>query len=186
MERRHVHYKDTVHPMPGARVYQRMKDVPPVRTWMADVMAFVPVYLNGNACLVVTSNEELMYIPCRAQRMRQHLANYNTINSQLLRSLCQQEMGASLNIPLLLPKSEIIYGAFKVRKPMTRNDGATGYFRLQDVVDKFSLHDGTTELWMGETLSFHLDMSIQSVYARIRDSRNVEAILERRGRRYTY
>lgn len=184
-DRTWIHY-ETQHPMENARVYERMVQVPEVRFWLADIMAFIPVYSQGNGCLVATRDEELLYLPCRTYWLRKKLMGHFAINEQSLRRACEEEVGTSLYTPLILPGQDSILAPMKVRTPLTRNDGAIGYFRLQNVTGKVPTSDTTINLLMGDTLAFHIEMSMKNVHKRIMNARITEAVMARRGRPYTY
>ncbi|WAH41821.1 hypothetical protein NZD89_27065 [Alicyclobacillus fastidiosus] len=160
----------TAHPVPNAVVHHSTRRVPPVREWISRVSLWIPVYLNGNASLVVLEDGTQWYVPWKSMNLYQRAAKAVFLQTQDLRRAYEDALGRSQYVPFINPHTQTVYPALKVRNPHTRNDGAVGYFRLDAIQHLRPVSDETCHLHTHHPFTFDILMAKQSAQRRMRDA----------------
>lgn len=174
------------HPIPGLPIYRRT-EAPPMEKWFRALLVLMPVYIDGNgnnSTLVVLQNGEMFYILLRTQSVKNHLLKHFYISQQDLRRACEQDIAVSLHTPLVFASEDRVYATLKVRKPISRNDGANGYFRLDVIAGAYATSRQTTRLQLENGISVEIDMPIDRVVSRTRAARNSLILFKSRGEPY--
>ncbi|TDY50077.1 hypothetical protein C7445_103122 [Alicyclobacillus sacchari] len=160
----------TVHPVAGAEVYTR-GDAPGIAQLAEDLLAFIPVYCNGNRTMVVTSRS-LFYLPWRCQWVKTRVLQHFAISQRDLRRACEEDLNLSLFTPLAIASASVVYAPIKVREPISRNDGAHGYFRIDAIRSADAISAHTTRLTIDEIAAIDVLMPRTKVLARVREARS--------------
>ncbi|WP_281759478.1 hypothetical protein [Alicyclobacillus hesperidum] len=159
----------TVHPIAGADVFVR-EDAPGIAQLADDLLAFIPVYCNGNNTLVVTSRG-LFYLPWRSQWVKRSMLQHFSISQRDLRRACEEDLHVSLYVPLAIPSADVVYAPLKVREPISRNDGAHGYFRMDAIVAADVVSPAATRLMIADVATIDVLMPRPKVLSRLREAR---------------
>lgn len=95
-----------------------------------NILAIIPVYLKdkGNCTNIITSENSLL-IKKTINTVLKLLANYFFIDLNASKNYCKKVIGIVNNSPIVF-NDENIFVPIKVRKPISRNDGAFGYFNI--------------------------------------------------------
>ncbi|WP_206919256.1 hypothetical protein [Alicyclobacillus suci] len=170
----------TVHPLQGAVVYQSSRQVPPIRDWISNVSLFIPVYYNGNVSLVIFRDSSRWYVPWSTPNLYRRGLKALMLDPQEVRRAYELELGRHQYAPFINPHNHTVYPALKVRNPHTRNDGAVGYFRLDDGEVIKPVAAMRSVLYTQFNFAFDILMSKQCAMNRRRDSHNFLVLSEYR------
>lgn len=175
---------ESYHPMEGIQVFEVSRQMPRLESWVGQVTAFVPVYFNGNITLVLLEDQTAMYVPYRTPWLRTCIARHFGIVLQGLRRAREEDLGKSMNTPLLIPSENKAFVPLKVRNPISRNDGATGFFRTDTITQIDGLSQTHCKVTVSNHLAFHIHLNKQQVIDRVRNSRSFEILFRHRGDPY--
>lgn len=165
------------HPIELATVFDTSAQVPDVASWMARVSVLVPVYLNGNATLIVFDNQQVWYLPWSVATTYDRLALANLTTKSIIRRQYEREMGTNQNVPLICQRVDKILPAFKFRSPLVRTDGAAAYVNLADIVDCKVDSRHTCRMILNTGVDVYLQMRHCHVERRIRETRHFRRAL---------
>ncbi|GLV14192.1 hypothetical protein Heshes_18760 [Alicyclobacillus hesperidum] len=168
----------TAHPVADATVFGR-DDAPGIAQLAEDLLAFIPVYYNGNRTLVVTS-QGIFYLPWRCQWVKTNVLQHFAISQRDLRRACEQDLNLSLFTPLVITSAKVVYAPMKVREPISRNDGAHGYFRIDAIRSADSISPSATRLGIGDIASIDILMPRPKVLTRVHEARSSLILQEAR------
>ncbi|MFD1675792.1 hypothetical protein [Alicyclobacillus fodiniaquatilis] len=172
---------DMAHPIAGARVYERKPDMPNIERFASGISAWIPTYHAGHASLIALANGERWYVPKSAKSIYMALARLHCVNLRHLRHVYEAHLRRSIYLPLVVGAQMRAYAPLKVRTPLTRNDGAMGYFRVDHVaavrvknrdVCFIEIHSGDV---------FEIQMPKLHVEQRLRDADSLCVLMRHRG-----
>ncbi|SIT09009.1 hypothetical protein [Alicyclobacillus vulcanalis] len=173
----------THHPIPNVPVYEE-SDVPRIGEIALQIVAFVPVYCQGNRTLVLLSNGDMFYAPHRAQWVRDGLLRHFAISGKDLRRACEEDLNRSLFSPVVIPVERLAYAQIRVRAPIGRNDGTQGYFRIDAIRKTRPVGPEETVVEMVKGIEFIARMARPKVVERILAARSALILQRARGVAY--
>ncbi|WP_206831821.1 hypothetical protein [Alicyclobacillus fructus] len=171
------------HPIADVPLYTQA-DAPRMGEIARQVIAFVPVYCQGNRTLVLLSGGHMFYLPYRAQWVREALLRHFAISQRDLRRACEEDLNRSLFAPVVIPTEGVAYAQVRVRRPIGRNDGAQGFFRIDAIRGVRAANAEETAVQMADGIEFIVRMPRPKVVERILAARSALILQQARGVAY--
>lgn len=97
------------------------------------IEVLIPEYEeNIGDCTKIITNHEETIINKSIKSCINLIADYYCINLKSNRKYYGRELGIKNNVPIII-NSQIIYIPFKARKPLCKNDSASGYINIMSI-----------------------------------------------------
>ncbi|WP_367306466.1 hypothetical protein [Alicyclobacillus acidocaldarius] len=171
------------HPMENVRLLSHT-DAPRMGEIARQIIAFVPVYCQGNRTLVLLSQGTMFYLPHRVHWVRECLLRHFAISQRDLRRACEEDLNRSLFAPVVIPAEGVAYAQLRVRTPIGRNDGAQGFFRIDAVQGIKATGPEETVVQMADGIDFVVRMPRPKVIERVLAARSALILQQARGVAY--
>ncbi|MBS4538157.1 hypothetical protein GOQ27_06765 [Clostridium sp. D2Q-11] len=96
------------------------------------IIAMIPVYVEGkgNSTKIIFEKYEDLYIHNRTRTVLKLIADYYTVDLRSIRREYGKGIESKNMIPIPLNKRDVLI-QIKTRRPISKNDGSTGYFNLR-------------------------------------------------------
>lgn len=94
-----------------------------------------PFYMEGqgNGCMIIVGDRE-EWLPRSEKSCLNHLAKHYCVDLRELKRRTRNILGKGKYIPLVL-HDDCTLIPFKARRPIFKDDGAYGYFRMESIVE---------------------------------------------------
>ncbi|MDY0235683.1 MAG: competence protein ComK [Gudongella sp.] len=141
-----------------------------------DILAIMPSYeVNLGNCTRLILFEEEEIVKITAKTFIKNLCKYYHFDQKASSKYFGDLLSSRSNLPLVFSR-QLIYIQLKTREPIGKDDGAMGYFKLQDI-KKIVEIDGKTTIRMRNNLDISLLCSMNTAKKQIKQGKLVMELL---------